>query len=219
MSEAARIFWQSKKAIDYPNRLSFDKRRDSWEPGDYQRKLIGESMRDMGWIPEKEAVLDLGAGPCTSLIFGSEIASERVWAVDFSPTLLEKSGVPEERRTVDDLTTMRFPREWNNKFDLATAVLLFRYLTFQEREELILKVKNALTVNGRIVIIDFETMRQDEISEEIGETEQFDLRETCSQLEDAGLRDVESGMSNYLFEDGGGDPAPLSVGWVTAVKR
>ena len=78
----------------------------------------------------------LGAGSCTGLIFGSKIASERVWAVDFSHTLLEKSGVPEERRTVDDLTTMEFSEEWNNKFDLVTAVLLFRYLTFQEREEL-----------------------------------------------------------------------------------
>jgi len=48
MSEAAKIFWQSDKAKDYPNRLSFDKRRDSWEPGDYQRKLIGKTMRDMG---------------------------------------------------------------------------------------------------------------------------------------------------------------------------
>ena len=134
MSEAAKIFWQSDKAKDYPNRLSFDKRGDSWEPGDYQRKLIGKTMRDMGWIPGG-SILDLGAGSCTGLIFGSKIASERIWAVDFSPTLLEKSGVPEERRTVDDLTTMDFPEEWNNKFDLATAVLLFRYLTLQEREE------------------------------------------------------------------------------------
>ena len=114
---------------------------------------------------------------------------------------------------------MEFSEEWNNKFDLVTAVLLFRYLTFQEREELILKVKNALTVNGRIVIIDFETMRSNEISQEIGETEPFDTDETSSQLEDAGLRDVDNGMSDYLFEDGAGDLAPLSVVWVTAVKR
>jgi len=218
MSEVAKIFWQSDKAKDYPNRLSFNKRRDSWEPGDYQRKLIGDNMKSMGWVPEG-AILDLGAGPCTKFIFGPKIASERVWAVDFSPTLLERGGVPEERRTVDDLTTMKFPEEWNNKFDLATAVLLFRYLTFQEREELILKVKNALTVNGRIVIIDFTNMRQDKISEEIGETEPFDTDETSSQLENAGLSDVDSGTFNYLFEDGGGDPAPLSVEWVTAVKR
>lgn len=199
--------------------LRFGNGRESWEPGYTQRELIGETMRNMGWVPEEGAILDLGAGPCTKFIFGPEITSERVWAVDFSSALLERGGVPEERRIVDDLTTMWFPREWNNKFNLATAVLLFRYLTFQEREELILKVKDALTVNGRIVIIDFGTMRQDKISEEIGETEQFDLRETYSQLEDAGLRDVESGVSNYLFEDGGGDPAPLSVEWVTAVKR
>lgn len=219
MSEVAKFFWNSRNAKNYPVMLGFSNGRESWGPGYTQRELIGKSMRDKGWIPEEGAILDLGAGPCTKFIFGSEIASERVWAVDFSPTLLEKSGVPEERRTVDDLTTMRFPREWKNKFDLATAVLLFRYLTLQERKELILKVKNALTVNGRIVIIDFETMRQDEISEEIGEAEQFGLHETCSQLKDAGLGDVESGKFNYLFEDGAGDPAPLSVGWVTAVKR
>ena len=217
MSEAAKIFWQSDKAKDYPNRLSFDKRRDSWEPGDYQRKLIGETMRDMGWIP-RGPILDLGAGSCTGLIFGSKIASERIWAVDFSPTLLEKSGVPEERRTVDDLTSMDFPEEWNNKFNLATAVLLFRYLTFQERKELILKVKNALKINGRIVIIDFTNMRPDEISVEIGESEPFDADETSLQLENAELSDVESGYNDYVFL-AAGDPAPLSIEWVTAVKR
>lgn len=218
MSEAAKIFWNSSNAKDYPVMLRFDNGSESWGQGYTQRELIGKSMRDKGWIPEG-AILDLGTGSCTKFIFGSEITSERVWAVDFARTLLEKSGVPEERRIVDDLTTMRFPREWKNKFDLATAVLLFRYLTLQERKELILKVKDALTVNGRIVIIDFETMREDEISKEIGEVEQFNLHETYSQLEDAGLGDVKSGKFNILFEDGAGDPAPFSVGWVTAVKR
>lgn len=212
----AQEFWRSNAARNYPNKLIL-KGQEFFEPGEYQRQMIGEQMKKMGWVSTGK-MLDLGAGPSTKWIFGPEVASDRVWAVDFSPELLDQSGVPQERRVVADLRSIQFQQEWKNKFNLATAVLLFRYLNPQQRKDLMTKLKNVLTTNGRVVLIDFKSMRPETISTELGEVETFDTKTISQLLQDLGYSKIENGQWNLVFEDGGGDPAPFSVDWITAIN-
>ncbi len=208
-------FWNSPNAKGYPNILRLGD-QEYQEPGEGQRALIGEQMKKMGWITDGEK-LDLGAGPSTGWIYGSEETANNVWAVDFSPKLLSRSGVPEERRIVADLRNMKFSDKWRAKFVLATAVLLFRYLTSQERRALMRQVKNSLSPNGRLVIIDIDDMRPEKLSRELGEVEVFDRKATEVVFSELGFTGIESGIWDLELMQGG-DYAPFSVDWATGVK-
>jgi hypothetical protein len=216
MNDNSREYWNGPDAKDYPNVLRISG-KEYWEPGERQRQLIGEQIHKMGWMNEGEK-LDLGAGPSTKWIFGLQETVKNVWAVDFSPQLIEKSGVPQERRIVDDLRTVNFSDEWNGKFVLATAILLFRYLNQLQRNNLMAQVKKTLSHNGRLVVIDFENLGRENLSQEIGEIEKFDTRVTEETFRELGYIDIEKGRWNLVFEGGGGDLVPFSIDWVTAVN-
>ena len=211
----SEIYWNSRNAGAYPNKLIIGG-HEYWEPGEGQRALIGEQIQNRGWITDGEK-LDLGAGPSTQWIYGAEEAEDRVWAVDFSSSLLSRSGVPPERRIVADLRKIKFPDQWKRKFVLATAVLLFRYLNSQERKTLMQKVKNTLSQNGRLVIIDFDDLRPGKLSRELGEVEIFNPKATELVFENLGYKKAESGKWDLVFMRGG-DYAPFTVNWATAVN-
>lgn len=214
----AKSFWTSSKAFGYPATLKL-KSGDTWEPGVSQREGIGNEMRKLGWIPAQGPILDIGAGSCTKDILGSDLAGNgRTWAVDFASALLEKGGVPKNKRIVDDVTTMRFPDEWENQFSLVYSVLLFRYLTTEQRVSLIHKVSTILAPGGRHTIVDFNKLQANEISQELGEVEAFSTKETAKILELDGFRDIKLGTWDMLFFVGGDKPAPFSVDYVSGVK-
>ena len=215
MENNSKDFWTGPNVKDYPNILRIGG-KEYWEPGEYQRQLIGEQLLTMGWIGDGEK-LDLGAGPSSKWIFGPEDTVTHVWAVDFAPELLSRSGVPEERRVIDDLRTMNFPEEWRGKFVLATAILLFRYLNEEDRKHLLTEVKTTLSHEGRLVIVDFESMRPENLSKEIGETARFDSNETEMVLQKLGYVRVEKGKWDFQLVYKG-DPSPFSVNWITAVN-
>lgn len=215
----AKIFWaRSKKAENYPTSLRL-KSGETWEPGIHQRQEIGNKMRELGWIPTKGPILDLGAGNCTKYILGDELAGNgQTWAVDFAAMLLEKGGVPKDRRIVDDVTQMHFSVEWINQIQLVYSSLLFRYLTTPQRIELISKVFAILAPRGRLAIVDFNRLQAGEISRELGEVEAFNTKDTENILKQKGFSDIQSGTWNLMFYVGGDTPAPFSVGFVSGVK-
>ncbi len=208
-------FWNSPGALKYPNVLVIGG-KEYWEPGEGQRALIGEQIKMKGWIKEGNK-LDLGAGPSTKWIYGTDEAANKVWAVDFSTELLLQSGVPQERRIVADLRTWKFHDEWKGKFVLATAVLLFRYLNEKQRMTLMFQTKKALAKHGRMVITDYEELRPEEFSRDLGEVESFDAKKTEVIFNKLGYTEIESGKWDLELMQGG-DYAPLSVNWVTAVN-
>lgn len=215
----AKKFWTSNDAVkNYPTSLKL-KSGETWEPGVHQRQEIGNKMRELGWIPTKGPILDLGAGNCTKYILGDELAgNDRTWAVDFSPMLLENGGVREDRKIVDDVTQMHFPVEWEKQFALVYSVLLFRYLTTPQRIELINKIGAILAPRGRLTIVDFNKLQVDEISRELGEVEAFNTKDTENILKQKGFSDIQSGTWNLMFYVGGDKPAPFSVRFVSGVK-
>lgn len=161
----------------------------------------------------------MGAGNCTKDILGNELAGNgQTWAVDFAPMLLEKGGVREDRRIVEDVTQIRFPVEWENQFALVYSVLLFRYLTTPQRIELINKARTILAPRSRLAIVDFNILQVDGISKELGGVEAFSTKKTEEILNKKGFSDIQSGTWNLIFYVGGDKPAPFSVGYVSGAK-
>ena len=202
--------WDSEVTAGYPGSLMFGDAYLGLNGNIRAHQVLGENLRELGLIPEKGDILDLGAGPCSDLVFGREVVAERVWGVDYAEGQLGRSRIPERRQIVADLRQDDFAAKLEGKqFALATSFLLAKYLTASEAGSLYSRLRGF---SQSLVVAEYRAVAE-EFEELLGQQRTFVLEEEKMLLETAGWQKVTTAI---LRMNAGQYPHVLGLIWAEA---
>lgn len=195
--------WDSEVTADYPT--SFMLGDIYWGlSGEVEtHEALGEYLKQWQLIPEAGPILDLGAGPCSDLVFGRQVVRDRVWGIDYAEGQLARSQIPQKRQIVADLRKDDFVVRLKGKqFALATSFLLAKYLTISEAGSLYSQIRN---IAQRLVVAEYPGVAE-ELKDLLGQRRTFVLEEEKMLLETAGwenvtteILEVKIGMHPHFF--------------------
>lgn len=173
-------------------------------------EALGKYLKKLDLIPEAEAILDLGAGPCSDLVFGRQVVKDRVWGIDYAEGQLGRSQIPANRQTVADLRKNDFAAKLGkNHFALATSFLLAKYLTVGEAGSLYGRIRN---IAQRLVVVEYRAVAE-EFEELLGQKRTFVLEEEKMLLETTGWQNA---AAKILKVNVGNDSHVFGIVWAEA---
>lgn len=198
--DVSKDFWDSQASIGYPQWLELGGETVIFSTGVDIRMAIGGWMEEEGWIPDSGPILDLGAGPCSGLIYRDNRVENSVFAVDNSELQLGNNPVPNERKLLIDLRyPERFPGEWEDKFSLISFIFTARYLFEQQRQDLYSHCHKLCQKGGRLVVIDGKKTRENH-GEIMGEVCDVDHEREAELIQEAGFNIEDHGVIILSFQ-------------------
>jgi hypothetical protein len=197
MTKEAVRYWSSKQAQNFPYSLQIE--GEEWDLlFHYQVPHgVGKWLHEQRLIPHTGNLLDIGAGPSTTDVFGIENA-HRSFAVDVSPYLLGNNRVPQKNKIYANIGTDSLPSNLHNNIGLAIMCRCSRYLDAKEKRHAASELFSVLQTNGTFVMIDITSSAFDK---KVGETGPFDAEKEIKILLDEGFKDPIRTSCNIEVQD------------------
>lgn len=184
-NEAARNFWARQD--DFPKSFRIDANNTvggiSLETIDHIRSMTHAFCPP----PSEGNIADIGGGSSTHLYLPEAV--NRIYVIDFSQTLLEKSRVPSGQRLLMDIGEDTLPGEFVNFFSYAFMCLVSRYLTGEQKIKAYLNIHLALSPGANLWIVDTKSV-PNEYARIMGQAETFDLYREIHLLEEVGFHNT-----------------------------
>jgi ubiquinone/menaquinone biosynthesis C-methylase UbiE len=160
----------------------------------FREQLIGWARLSAG-----ESVLDIGCGTGSLAIVAKRQVGEsgKVCGVDASPAMVARARSKAATSGVDVsfevavVESLPFP---DARFDVVLSTLMLHHLPRQLRQQCLREVRRVLKPQGRLLIVDFgRPQRKSGLIAHFHRHGHVNLEDVVSQLDEAGLRRVESG--------------------------